>query len=391
MTANKIRGGLWFSLHRWCSLPVWMLLFFICVTGTLSVVSHEITWLIDPKTRAFNPDSAALLGYGEITAAVEREWSAAEPLFIVDRAPYIAVQVITALPDAPAATVYVNQYTGEVQGITRGATFSDFMRSLHGWLLMPWDSGTSWGYYLVGAMGLLLLGSLVTALVVDKYFWRAFYRPRVRTTKGARIFWSDLHRVIGVWSIPFIAIIAVTGLWYLIQGAVWDAQMAIQPPAPMIEREALPEVAAGAPAELDLDRAVAAARAAIPDFDVKWISLPETGYHHTEVYGTSGFPLLSDFAVAAYVDPYTGEVAHTRRMQDFTAIQWLDHLADPLHYGHFAGIWSKAIWTAFGLALSAMVFTGMLVWLRRTARVKKRHRRRVAIPSVAVGSDQTAI
>lgn len=387
MTDQAIRGGIWFSLHRWFSLPIWVLLFFICLSGTIAVVSHEITWLINPQARAFNPDDNPPLGFGEITVAVEREWPAAEVLFISDPAPYLAAQVITALPEAPSATVYVNQYTGEVQGVTRGSTFADFMRSLHGWLLMPWDSGTSWGYYLVGATGLLLLGSLITALVVDKYFWRSFYRPRIRTRQSARIFWSDLHRIIGVWSIPFIAIIALTGSWYLIQGALWDAQVMVQPPAPMIERDSLPTIETGEPAPVGLDRVVAAAHAAIPDFDVKWISLPETAYHHTEVYGVSGFALLSDFAVAAYVNPYTGDVAQTRVLDDFTAIQWLDHMADPLHYGNFAGLWSKVIWFVFGLALSAMVLTGMLVWLRRTAKVARLRRRQMIGQPAAVGTE----
>lgn len=133
MTDNAIRGGIWFSLRRWASLPIWVLLLFICVTGTISVVSYEITWLVDARTRAFNPDDRPPLDYGEITAAVARERPGATIHFIADRAPYLAIQVGAALPEAPSASVYVNQYTGEVQGVTAGPTFADFMRSLHGW------------------------------------------------------------------------------------------------------------------------------------------------------------------------------------------------------------------------------------------------------------------
>jgi len=369
-----IRGGIWFALHRWASLPVWVLLFFICLTGTISVVSHEIAWLADPKVRASAAGEARPLGFGEVLAAVERRLPEADPLWLVDRAPYLATQVVAALPDAPNATIYVDRYTGEVQGVTKGATFPAFMRSLHGWLLMPWDSGTSLGYYLVGALALPLLGSLITGIVIDKRFWRAYVRPRVRRDRGSRIFWSDLHRVTGIWSLWFVAVIALTGLWYLTQGALWDAEVAFEPPPPIIAREDLP-VSAVPPPTVALDQAVAAARNAVPGLEVKWIFLPDTAYNHTTLSGKGRFPLLSDFAVGAYVNPYTGEVARARDSGDLTTVQWIAHMSDPLHYGDFGGLWSKAVWFVFGFLLSAMILIGMIVWLKRTAKVPARVRK----------------
>lgn len=387
MTDTAIRGGLWFALHRWVSLPIWLLLFFVCATGTVSVVSHEIAWLADPKVRASNPNGNPPLGFEDIAAAVKRERPGAHLLYIVDRAPYLATQVVAALPDAPSVTIYVNRYTGEVQGITAGPTFPALMRSLHGWLLVPWSSGTSLGYYLVGLLALPLLGSLITGLVIDKRFWRAFYRPRIRTDRSSRIFWSDLHRVIGVWSIWFVALIALTGLWYLTQGALLDAEVAFEPPPPMIAREALPTAPAGAPPRVGLDETVAAARAAIPDLDVRWIFLPDTAYNHTTVYGKGGFPLLSDFALAAHVNPYTGEIASARDVGSLTPIQWIDHMADPLHYGDFGGLWSKAVWFLFGVGLSAMVLSGAIVWLKRTAKLPARLRQQGVGKRAAMESD----
>lgn len=380
---DAIRGGLWYSLHRWASLPVWIFLLFICVTGSLAVVSDEISWLVSAETRAPNPAGAAHVGYDRIVTAVTERWPAADIHFIDEPASYLATRVWISLPDAREATAYVNPYTGAVQGLRRGPTFSQFLRALHGWLLVPWHGGTSWGYYLVGFLALPLLGSLITALVVDKYFWRAFYRPTIRTGLTRRIFWSDIHRLLGVWSIWFVALIGLTGGWYLAQGALWDAGMAVTPPAPMIERATLPTVPEGAPDWIGLDANVATARAAIPDLDVKWISLPETGYHHTEVFGRGRFPLVSDFTVAAYVNPYNGELGGAREVSDLTTLQWLQALADPLHFGDFAGLISKLVWFFFGLVLSFIIFTGMLVWLKRTASNQERVRRSGIVKNAA--------
>ncbi|MDT0633491.1 PepSY-associated TM helix domain-containing protein [Spectribacter hydrogenoxidans] len=373
---RAIRGGLWFALHRWASLPLWILLFFVCVTGTLATVSHEITWLINPDVRASQGETATHVGYDRIAGAVTERWPQAAIHSIQETEPYLATRVSVSLPEGGHATAYVNPYSGEVQGLSQGVTFPDFMRALHGWLLVPWHNGRSWGYYLVGLLAMPLLLSLITAVVVDKRFWRSLYRPYIRTRLTRRIFWSDLHRVIGTWSIPFVAVIGLTGGFYFVQGVLWDNDITILPPAPMIEREALPVVEGGAPEQVGIDAAVAKAHEAIPGLDLRWISLPESGYHHTEIYGLGDFPLHSDFSVAAYINPYSGDVGGSRDVDDMSFLMWLQGLADPLHFGDFAGLISKLIWFAFGTLLSLMIFSGMLVWHKRTAPVKARAPRR---------------
>ena len=39
----------------------------------------------------------------------------------------------------------------------------------------------------------------------------------------------------------------------------------------------------------------------------------------------------------------------------------------PLHTGDFGGLWIKLIWAFFGLLLSMMVLSGLLIWTKRTA------------------------
>jgi uncharacterized iron-regulated membrane protein len=39
----------------------------------------------------------------------------------------------------------------------------------------------------------------------------------------------------------------------------------------------------------------------------------------------------------------------------------------PLHTGDFGGIWVKLVWFFFGLLLSMMVLSGLLIWSKRTA------------------------
>ena len=156
----------------------------------------------------------------------------AEPQVIVESLSrpdesHFALSADLSYPDGRSLEVYVNPYTGVIQGISPSFNFQQFTRALHGWWLVPFTNGYSWGWYLVSLLGLPLLASLVTGLVVYKRFWKGFFRPTLRIRHGARIFWGDFHRLSGIWSIWFIAVISITGTWFLIQAILGDNQITI--------------------------------------------------------------------------------------------------------------------------------------------------------------------
>lgn len=189
--SKKSRSRLWFLVHSWLALPIWFFLLIICVTGTLATVSQEIVWLANPDVRASKPSAdAERLDYGQILQAVQTQ----EPRLAVlglsrPQEDHFALLAQVAYPDATTATLYVNPYSGAVQGTSPLFDFRQFTRALHGWWLAPWTDGYSWGWYLVCSLGPLMLASLITGLVVYKRFWRAFFKPRLRLNQGARVFW----------------------------------------------------------------------------------------------------------------------------------------------------------------------------------------------------------
>lgn len=191
-TSKKSRSKLWFLVHSWLALPIWFFVLIVCVTGTLAVVSQEIVWLANPDIRASKPsEDARMLSFDQVIAAIKRE----EPQVIVQSIirpdeTHFALSVDLSYPDGRSVEAYVNPYTGAIQGISPAFDFKQFTRALHGWWLVPFTNGFSWGWYLVSALGLPLLASLVTGLVVYKRFWKGFLRPTLRIRHGARIFWG---------------------------------------------------------------------------------------------------------------------------------------------------------------------------------------------------------
>ncbi|MCP2073637.1 UNVERIFIED_ORG: putative iron-regulated membrane protein [Pseudomonas lini] len=367
--SKKSRSKLWFLVHSWLALPIWFFVLIVCVTGTLAVVSQEIVWLVNPEMRASKPsDDAPLLSYDQVIAAIKQAQPQTQVQSIVrpDES-HFALEVGVTYPDGRPDKVYVNPYSGVIQGSAPAFNFRGFTRALHGWWLVPFTNGYSWGWYLVSLLGLPLLASLVTGLVVYKRFWKGFFRPTLRIRHGARIFWGDFHRLSGIWSIWFIAVISITGTWFLIEALLSDNQISISsaPVIPVVARESVPLSAdALAPPQLNLDRAIEIAQQRIPGLEASFVSLPGNAYSHLEIGGRGWYPLMFQTAT---INPYNGDVAASRLLSDRTTLEFVTESMRPLHTGDFGGLWIKLIWFFFGLVLSMMVLSGLLIWTKRTA------------------------
>ena len=365
---RKKTARLWLVVHSWLALPLWVLVFFVCLTGTIATVSQEIVWLAKPEVRANRPTADAVpLGYDAVLAAVEKAEPGIAVQFISRPAKsMLALDVFVAYPDGRMRSLYVNPYTGAIQGGDGTFDFRYFMRALHGWLLVPFTGSTSWGWYLVSALSIPMLGSLITGLVVYKKFWRAYLNPRLRLRNGARIFWGDFHRLAGIWSLPFIAVIAVTAGWFLIQHILAGNDIAVPTfvPPPVIAPEDVPVDSGDKAPWISLDRAVERVRDRFPDLKPDFVSLPGNAFSHIVVGGHGAYPLVFEYV---HVNPYSGEVAWTLRQPDRSMLEIVTESMRPLHTGDFAGLWLKLIYFIFGLLLTMIVFSGMMIWLKRTA------------------------
>lgn len=365
---KKSTSRLWFLVHSWLALPIWFFVLIVCVTGTLAVVSQEIVWLANADVRASKPsDGAERLSFQQVLTALNK----AEPNMAVNfisqpDGSHFALTASVTYADGSSPMLYVNPYTGAIQGKSPSFNFEAFTRALHGWWLVPFTNGYSWGWYLVSLLGLPMLASLVTGLVVYKKFWKGFFKP-VRFNHGARIFWGDFHRLSGLWSIWFIAVISITGTWFLIQAILGDNHITLssEPVVPVIAREDVPRTEHGEPAQrIDLDEAARVATAQIPGLDVSFISLPANAYDYMSLGGRGWYPLMFQ---TASINPYNSKVEASFLLSDRSALEFVTESMRPLHTGDFGGLWIKLIWAFFGLLLSMMVLSGLLIWTKRTA------------------------
>ncbi|WP_300320383.1 PepSY-associated TM helix domain-containing protein [Idiomarina sp.] len=360
----------WFKLHGWCSLPIWILFCFICITGTIAVFSHELTWLFNENARAVNPNDLPAKPISELVTAVQGAYPSANITTVMTFEPYLINAVIFSTETIPSGIAYVNQYTGEIQEVNQGITFINFMRSLHGWLLFPWQSSYSVGYYLVSAMSFVMIGALVTGLVIYKRFWRAYTQPKIRAKQGKKTLLTDLHKHGGVWSIWFLIVMSLTGLWYFTQQVMWHADIDIEAHPPLVEVSDIPLGEKAKPPVTFAD-AMKTTEERFPEFRPSYIMMPEHNRDMFKIMGGGDTVFFDDYSYRVNINPWTGEIASETTPESMGALQTIQHIVDPLHYGTIGGIWTKAIWFIFGLILSAMSITGFLIWGSRTVKAAK--------------------
>ncbi|MDH5831546.1 PepSY-associated TM helix domain-containing protein [Luteimonas sp. M1R5S18] len=355
---------LWFDLHSWVGLKLCLFMGFVCLTGTLAVFAHEIDWLLHEEVRVTpGPERAS---WGTMVAAAQ----SAHPDWTLEglSAPHasrFAAMAQMRLPDGSRRFVWVDPYRGVVTGDTHWFTAHRFLRNTHRHLMIP----VKYGVPLVAALSLPLLVTLVSSLYIYKRWWRGFFSwPRA---DRPRRLWGDLHRLLGVWSLWFIALIALTGGWYLVES--------LGGKAPVPARIALPE--GDGPAAADpqaIDRAVDALRARWPALEVRGAQ-PTEGGQGLLLDGQAEAWLVRDRANAAGFDLRTGTLIDQRDGREMGVHQRIAEMADPLHFGSFGGWPVRLLWFLFGAAMTALSFTGVYLYGLRVsdaARSALRRRRR---------------
>ncbi|WP_460106698.1 PepSY-associated TM helix domain-containing protein [Pseudomonas sp. S3_E04] len=367
--SKKSRSKLWFLVHSWLALPIWFFVLIVCVTGTLAVVSQEIVWLVNPEMRASKPsDDAQLLSYDQVIAAIKHAQPQTQVQGIVrpDES-HFALEVSVTYPDGRPDKVYVNPYSGVIQGSAPTFNFRGIYPS-PAWLV----AGAVHQWLQLGLVPGVLVGAAVAGLVGDRAGGLQAFLERLFPSDAAdpprrTDFLGDFHRLSGIWSIWFIAVISITGTWFLIEALLSDNQISISsaPVIPVVARESVPLSADGlAPPQLNLDRAIEIAQQRIPGLEASFVSLPGNAYSHLEIGGRGWYPLMFQTAT---INPYNGDVAASRLLSDRTTLEFVTESMRPLHTGDFGGIWIKLIWFFFGLVLSMMVLSGLLIWTKRTA------------------------
>lgn len=349
-------------LHGFLGLVLSAAMIFLAVTGSLSVFADEIEWLATPAMRV-DREAAGKLPLGRSLEAGLAAVPGARPV-VLTRHPggRFADRLHVVGPGRTAAFVWVDPYSGEVTGTGPAVSLRQVLREMHRSLSTGRD-GVILG---VTALSLPLAATAIAGVLLYRRFWTGFFRlPRLSGSRRAML--SDLHRLLAVWLLPFLAVTIVTGLVFLSELAGLGPSMPSMPWMPMADIGG-GSVRAGAIDGPGLDAAVAQATAALPGLVVTEVGFPMADGDPLAIRGSDGTALVRPTAGVGFVDPVTltliGAIPAAElgeRMRLFEAVR-------VLHYGTALGLPTRLLWLAFGLGLAALGVLGAMISAERLKR-----------------------
>ena len=211
------------KIHLWLSVPTGIIITLICFSGAMLVFEKEITEACRPELYFVKEAKGEPIPMQELMEKVGETLPDSVSITGVTVYPNRMRTYQVSLSKPRRASIYVNQYTGEVTGRSERLPFFDTMFRLHRWLLgaSSNDNGIAWGKLLTGICTLVLVFILITGILM----WLTNRNKPLRAslaihvTKGWGRFWHDLHVAGGIYATIFLLALALTGLtwsfsWY---------------------------------------------------------------------------------------------------------------------------------------------------------------------------------
>lgn len=347
----------WFKLHSFAGFAFGILMLLVCLTGTLAVVSHEIQYLSHQKYRALSERQGPVPWQ-----VLEQNLAKAYPDYQISNLNvpeqwYLAGSVSLNKPSLNSGSefrfVYFDPASGALTGEGQWGTVSRFLRNIHMYLSLG-----STGKIVVTSLSFLLLVILVSSFYVYRQWWRKGFQLPSGAKASSRTFWSDWHKWTGVWCWGFILLMFLTGLWYFTEHFLLKFKVDHYPKAPKLEQAITYKA-------LSLTELMQAAQKARPELDIRALNYPQSDKAPVVVTGQDDTLLVRDRANRIYLHPVTADVLKIQKGAELKPVAYISDMADPLHFGNFAGLGVKLLYFVFGFGFTFLVAGGLWMhWLR---------------------------
>lgn len=393
------------NIHLWLSVPFGILITLICFSGAALVFEKEVMELCHRELYFVKKVEAAPLPMEQLMTKVAATLpdSVSVTGVNISSDPERAYQVTLSKPRR--ASMYVDQYTGEIMGKYERAPFFNFMFRMHRWLLdsMKQDGGIFWGKMIVGTSTLMFVFVLISGVVV---WW-----PRTRkalknslkivANKGWRRFWYDLHVAGGMYALVFLLAMALTGLtwsfqWYRtgfyktfgveVQPSMGHGNAAANATAKGGKREKSPEGRSGRPGNRGekpegrgehSESREGRKRSPYTNWQQIYEQLAEANpdYKLISISDGSASVALPRFGNQRGTDRYkfnprNGEITETTLYKDLDNSGKIRGWIYSVHVGSWGGMLTRILTFIAALVGASLPLTGYYLWIRRLMKRK---------------------
>ena len=377
-----------FLMHSWVGIVTAILLFIVCFTGALAVLSRpELKIWANPELHQLST-----LPSEKITDIINTYHKTVPKEFGENIHVYLPTghntHLLTVLFEShhgdenyseAAAYAYqfdprnyqlVNEYYGATSYFYehRKTDAPSFIGHFHADLHL----GRPIGLILTGFLGLTLLVSTVTGLFIHRQFFKELFT--FRRKKPLDVIINDGHKIMGIWGSLFHAVIGFTGAFLGL------ATVILLPAAAFVsfggDQEKLIEKFTAIPAPIiseqfqatDINAILLDAQVRYPKAKIIDLTIMAHNDANAEVY----MRLIGGEQVASQLLKYHGSGEFVKSMSSFgdipgASIKVLE-LLFPLHFGNFAGVFVKLVWVLLGLSTALLPLSGMMMWLAKRSR-----------------------
>ena len=353
-----------FKLHSWLGLVTGVFLILLGLSGSVLVFRTELDHFFNRNLLHVNapqatvPNDALQRCYDTITSRYPDLDGIA--WLNPDARPDEAYDFRIYFNDSRLLTydlalISFDPYTA---AILREGPSSKFAPSFIAWLFQfhfSFQLGIP-GAALTAVFGITMLFSLLTgAFVYRKMLWKVLtFRTKINR-KNWRTISSDLHRVVGVWSMFLNAVIFFTGFWlnlFAFQPNTWQTELAAAKPNTLIS--------------VSPDQMYREAKLALPELEPTYVYLPTQPARKFEVRGyMKGQWKLLGSGNSIRIDQQTGKISQINLLAEKPLTERIEATFFPLHVGNFGGIPVKILYVLIGLTPGLLAVTGFLLWWRK--------------------------
>jgi uncharacterized iron-regulated membrane protein len=352
-------------LHTWAGLIFGWLLFAIFLTGTLSYFKDEITHWMQPEVQAHPVDDARSLAAAQ--TYLQQQAPSAARWFITlpsSREPGLSVMWQDKVDPGKRGN-FVEKLLDPVSGQqvqARESRGGEFFYRFHFQLQMPYP----WGRWLSTIAAMVMLVALITGIITHKKIFKDFFTFRPR--KGQRS-WLDGHNAVGVLVLPFHLMITYSSL-VIFMSMVMPASILASygNDTRAFFNDVFPATdnapALGQPGQLlPLGPMYEQAREQWAGGHVGRLVVNNPGDVNASVnvFRAGSDRVVHDFGSTVSFNGTTGELLRVSGEQSLPAA--IGGSFYGLHMGHFAGPVLRWLYFICGLAGTAMIGTGLVMWL----------------------------
>ncbi|UCS94645.1 PepSY domain-containing protein [Echinicola marina] len=359
---------LW-RIHNWLGLYTGVVIAFLCITGAAALFRPEIDRALNPHLTKVEKQSKTV----SLTEAVNKAL-AANPdknLFEVELPKaYVDTWNIRLKPKEAQDLypmfweVYINPYTGEILGQRNYfESFSYYLRNIH---VRFYEA--EYGRQIVGLAGIALLISTLTGFLIYGKFMKTHAFGEIRK-KNTRITQGDIHKMIGVATLVFNFVIAVTGAWLGLQAYLMQAAD-MELPNSYIRHEKPLSKADDTVFPLDYDLIMNRIQEEFPEMQ-PWNIRPTTnGEALIHIYGNVKGQTYERRTNKLVLDKADYRQLHRYNISEQDFGDKLFFVQESFHFGDFAGLPLKLLYCFLALCSAYLSLSGFIIYLERTKKQK---------------------